>query len=278
MLFRSRLADSCWNCWSEPINLGKEINGPNSDWGYKISTDGKEAYFSKDSKSKSREDIYKINLPAHLRPDIVARIEGELKNSKNQPISATIRWEDLESNKVIGTSKSDPQDGSYFIVLPMGKNYGYFVEDSSYFPMAQNLDLRNTTNAVEVKKDIVAISITDMINEKIAVPMNNLFFEKLKSNLLIASYPELNRIATILKEKKYKVEISGHTDNVGSESMNQKLSEERANSVKNFLISKGVNPSFIQSIGFGFSKPKTTNETEEGKAENRRVEIRFISE
>ena len=60
--------------------------------------------------------------------------------------------------------------------------------------------------------------------------------------------------------------------------MNQKLSEERANSVKNFLISKGVNPSFIQSIGFGFSKPKTTNETEEGKAENRRVEIRFISE
>ncbi len=274
----TRLADSCWNCWSEPVNLGKEINTVSDDWGYRITTDGSMAYFSKKKNSTSTDDLFRLNLPAHLRPDIVARIEGELKNSKNQPISATIRWEDLESNKVIGTSKSDPQDGSYFIVLPMGKNYGYFVEDSSYFPMAQNLDLRNTTNAVEVKKDIVAISFTDMINEKIAVPMNNLFFEKLKSNLLIASYPELNRIATILKEKKYKVEISGHTDNVGSESMNQKLSEERANSVKNFLISKGVNPSFIQSIGFGFSKPKTTNETEEGKAENRRVEIRFISE
>ena len=274
----TRLADSCWNCWTEPINLGKEINTISDDWGYRITTDGSMAYFSKKSNSASTDDLFRLTLPAHLRPDIVARIEGELKNSKNQPISATIRWEDLESNKVIGTSKSDPQDGSYFIVLPMGKNYGYFVEDSTYFPMAQNLDLRNTTNAVEVQKDIVAISFTDMINEKIAVPMNNLFFEKLKSNLLAASLPELNRIAKILKEKNIKVEISGHTDNVGSESMNQKLSEERANSVKNFLISQGVNPTLIQVIGFGFSKPKTTNETEEGKAENRRVEIRFISE
>lgn len=274
----TRLADSCWNCWTEPINLGKEINTISDDWGYRITTDGSMAYFSKKSNSASTDDLFRLTLPAHLRPDIVARIEGELKNSKNQPISATIRWEDLESNKVIGTSKSDPQDGSYFIVLPMGKNYGYFVEDSSYFPMAQNLDLRNTTNAVEVQKDIVAISFTDMINEEIAVPMNNLFFDKLKSNLLAASFPELNRIAKILKEKKIKVEISGHTDNVGSESMNQKLSEDRANSVKNFLISQGVNPTLIQVIGFGFSKPKTTNETEEGKAENRRVEIRFISE
>jgi outer membrane protein OmpA-like peptidoglycan-associated protein len=274
----TRLADSCWNCWTEPINLGKEINTISDDWGYRITTDGSMAYFSKKSNSASTDDLFRLTLPAHLRPDIVARIEGELKNSKNQPISATIRWEDLESNKLIGTSKSDPKDGTYFIVLPMGKNYGYFVEDSSYFPMAQNLDLRNTTNAVEVQKDIVAISFTDMINEKIAVPMNNLFFEKLKSNLLAASLPELNRIAKILKEKNIKVEISGHTDNVGSESMNQKLSEERANSVKNFLISQGVNPTLIQVIGFGFSKPKTTNETEEGKAENRRVEIRFISE
>ena len=274
----TRLADSCWNCWTEPINLGKEINTISDDWGYRITTDGSMAYFSKKSNSATTDDLFRLTLPAHLRPDIVARIEGELKNSKNEAISATIRWEDLESNKVIGTSKSDPQDGSYFIVLPMGKNYGYFVEDSTYFPMAQNLDLRNTTNAVEVQKDIVAISFTDMINEKIAVPMNNLFFEKLKSNLLAASLPELNRIAKILKEKNIKVEISGHTDNVGSESMNQKLSEERANSVKNFLISQGVNPTLIQVIGFGFSKPKTTNETEEGKAENRRVEIRFISE
>lgn len=274
----TRLADSCWNCWTEPINLGKEINTISDDWGYRITTDGSMAYFSKKSNSATTDDLFRLTLPAHLRPDIVARIEGELKNSKNEAISATIRWEDLESNKVIGTSKSDPQDGSYFIVLPMGKNYGYFVEDSSYFPMAQNLDLRNTTNAIEVQKDIVAISFTDMINEKIAVPMNNLFFEKLKSNLLAASLPELNRIAKILKEKNIKVEISGHTDNVGSESMNQKLSEERANSVKNFLISQGVNPTLIQVIGFGFSKPKNTNETEEGKAENRRVEIRFISE
>ncbi|MFM7681245.1 MAG: VWA domain-containing protein, partial [Bacteroidota bacterium] len=84
------------------------------------------------------KDIYKINLPPHLRPDIVAKIEGTLKNSKNEPISTTIRWEDLENNKIIGSAKTDPSNGSYFIVLPMGKNYGYFIEDSTYFPLSQN--------------------------------------------------------------------------------------------------------------------------------------------
>lgn len=222
------------------------------------------------------KDIYKINLPAHLRPDIVAKIEGELKNSKNQPVSTTIRWEDLESNTVIGTAKSDPIDGSYFIVLPMGKNYGYFIEDTTFFPVSQNLDLRNVSNVVEIKKDIKAISFKEMIEDKIAIPMNNLFFNPMKSDLLPKSIPELKRISKIIKDKNISVELSGHTDNQGSESMNLKLSEDRANSVKNFLISQGVSPLRIKAIGYGYSKPIASNDTDEGKALNRRVEILFI--
>jgi outer membrane protein OmpA-like peptidoglycan-associated protein/Mg-chelatase subunit ChlD len=223
------------------------------------------------------KDIYKINLPAHLRPDVVAKIEGELRNSKNKPVSTTIRWEDLETNSVIGTSKSDPIDGSYFIVLPMGKNYGYFVEDTSFFPISQNLDLRNVSNVVEIKKDIKAISFQEMIDEKIAVPMNNLFFNPMKSDLLPSSIPELKRMAKIIKDKNLSVELSGHTDNVGTESMNLKLSEDRANSVKNYLTLQGVSPSKIKSVGYGYSRPKASNETEEGKALNRRVEILFTN-
>jgi outer membrane protein OmpA-like peptidoglycan-associated protein len=272
----TRLADSCWNCWSEPVNLGKEINTISDDWGYRISTDGTTAYFSKKDNGKKSDDLYSLTLPPHLRPDIVAKIEGELKNSKNQPVSTTIRWEDLESNTVIGTAKSDPIDGSYFIVLPMGKNYGYFIEDTTFFPVSQNLDLRNVSNVVEIKKDIKAISFQEMIEDKIAIPMNNLFFNPMKSDLLPKSIPELKRISKIIKDKNISVELSGHTDNQGSESMNLKLSEDRANSVKNFLISQGVSPLRIKAVGYGYSKPIASNETDEGKALNRRVEILFV--
>lgn len=271
-----RLADSCWNCWSEPINLGKEINGSNSDWGYKISTDGQTAYFSKDSKSKSREDIYKITLPPHLRPDVVARVEGQLKNTDNKPISTSIHWEDLGNNKIIGTAKTDPKDGTYFIVLPMGKNYGYFIEDSSYFPISQNLDLRDSTKAIVIKKDVQVVTFEEMIEKGISVPMNNLFFDFAKHYLLSTSIPELKRIAKLINRYNLKVVISGHTDNVGEDKSNQLLSERRAKSVKDFLILCGCNENLLQTIGYGESKPIDTNENEIGRANNRRVEIKFI--
>jgi outer membrane protein OmpA-like peptidoglycan-associated protein len=158
----------------------------------------------------------------------------------------------------------------------MGKNYGYFIEDSTYFPLSQNLDLRNTSEAIEVKKDIVALSFDEMIEQKIAVPMNNLFFKAMKSDLLPSSIPELIRISKIIRQKNLSVELGGHTDNVGTEAMNQKLSEDRAKSVKNFMISQGVNPNSIIAVGYGFSRPKVSNDTEEGKALNRRVEILLI--
>ena len=270
-----RLADTCWDCWSEPVNLGKEINGPNSDWGYKISTDGKVAYFSKDSETISGEDLYSITLPAHLRPDVVAKIEGTLKDLNDNPVAASIRWEDLESNKVIGTAKSDPSSGEYFIVLPMGKNYGYFIEDTAYFPISRNLDLRNKSDAIEVSNEIVAVTFQEMIEKKIPIPMNNLFFEFGKSTILRSSIPELRRVADIIKSKNLSIELSGHTDNVGSASMNQKLSEDRAKSVKEFLIQAGVETERIITEGYGFSIPVDTNETEEGRSKNRRVEIRL---
>lgn len=272
----TRLADSCWDCWSKPVNLGKEINSINSDWGYKISTDGQVAYFSKDSRTKNHEDIYKIPLPAHLRPDFVARVEGELKNAQNKPIGTTIHWEDLESNKVIGSARSDPKDGSYFIVLPMGKNYGYFIEDSTFFPFAQNLDLRKTSSAVEVKKDIKVISFQEMIKEGTPVPMNNLFFEFSKYNLLHESVPELKRVASIIKKYNLKVSIDGHTDNVGDDRTNQTLSEKRATSVREFLIREGCSPALLSASGFGKSRPVDNNDNDAGRARNRRVEVKFV--
>ena len=276
-VFKStRLADSCWDCWSDPINLGKEINTTESDWGYKISTDGVKGYFSKKTSSNNNEDIYYLNIPAYLRPGFVATISGKLLDKENLPVSANIRWEDLETKKVIGISKSDPSDGSYFIVLPLGKMYGYFVEDSSFFPLSNNIDLRDSIKQITLEENIAMVTFEQMINEGVAVPVNNLFFESNKYELLDYSIPELKRVAKIIIENNLHTEINGHTDNIGNDKLNMELSINRANSVKIFLVDQGVDPEILKIIGHGESKPVASNDTDQGRKKNRRVEINLI--
>lgn len=272
----TRLADSCWTCWSEPVNMGKEINTEDMDWGYRISTDGDKAYFSKGDRN-SNTDIFWLNLPKHLRPDLVATISGRLVDKDNLPVSAEIRWEDLETGRKIGQSKSDPTDGSFFLVLPLGKIYGYYVDKDEYFPLSNNIDLRKNEESVQIEEKINMISFKQMIEEGTAVSVNNLFFNFAKSSLLPYSRPELVRVAAIIKTNSLNVEISGHTDNIGDDEKNQELSELRAKAVKDFLVSEGCSPDQLLTVGYGATKPVASNDTEVGRAKNRRVELRFIS-
>ena len=265
-----RLADSCWNCWSEPINLGKEINSSSTDWGYNINTDGNKAYFSRKSK------IAYVNLPKHLRPNFVATVSGTVTNDKDEIVPCSIKWENLETGKEIGTSKSNPKDGNYYMVLPLGKNYGYYIEKEGYFPLSNNVNVKKANKPISITENIQLITYKQMIDEGVPVRLNNLFFNSGKSDLLPSSVPELKRVAKIIQKENLKVEISGHTDNVGDTKMNQKLSEDRANSVKVFLISEGVAENLLTTIGFGESKPVESNNTTRGKSKNRRVELRFI--
>lgn len=272
----TRLSDSCWTCWSKPINMGKEINTVQNDWGYKISTNGDRAIFAKTYDDGENGDICWLNLPNHLRPDYVTTVSGVLKDSKERPVSATIRWEDLSTGKIVGESKTNPKDGSFFIVLPLGKIYGYYVENNEYFPLSNNIDLRTQNTAKEVNEDIDLVTFKEMIANGTAVPVNNLFFPFAKKDLLPFSIPELKRVATIIKAKGLKIEISGHTDSDGEEADNLSLSEKRAQSVKEFLIIEGVSAENITTVGYGESKPLLSNDSEEGKTKNRRVEIRFV--
>jgi len=277
-VFKStRLDDSCWDCWSEPINMGKEINTPGTDWGYKISTDGDKAYFSKNRAESSNDDIFWLNLPKHLRPDYVATISGSLLDRNNQPVTAEIRWEDLQTGKSVGQSKSDPTDGSFFIVLPLGKIYGYYVDKDGYFPISNNIDLKNNSKPIAIDSNIDLVTFQQMIDDGITVPINNLFFETGKYTVLSNSIPELKRIAKIIQVNNLKVVIEGHTDNVGEDAANLTLSEQRANAVKEFLIKEGCNPSQLNTKGFGKTKPVAPNDTDKGRAKNRRVELKLTN-
>jgi len=270
-----RTNDEKWTEWSEPVNLGREINTAEMECWYKISTDGRIAYFSKGAEG-GNEDIYIVNLPAKMRPEGVTIITGHLKDRKGNYLEGVIRWEDLESGRDMGEVRTSSVDGSFFIVLPMGRNYGYYVDKEGYYPVANWIDLRGKKNVTKEEHDIEMVSYEEMLNENAAVPLNNLFFETAKSELLPASRFELDRVAYILKNMKgVRVEISGHTDSNGDRDKNQILSENRCRSVRDYLISKGCKYETFTIIGYGPDKPRATNETAEGRQLNRRVELRI---
>ncbi len=177
-----RLADSCWNCWSEPENLGPDINTSGRDCWYKISADGTTAYFAR--KEGRKHDIYAVTLPEDKRPETITVMK------RNEPIA-----------------------------------------------------------------------------------IQNLLFETASDVIMPASLPELKRIAAYVAAYGYKIRLAGHTDNIGQPEANKALSQARAESVKRQLIAFGCKPELITTFGYGDAQPVAPNDTEEGRALNRRVTI-----
>ncbi len=275
-VFKSeRLNDSSWTEWSEPVNLGKAINSTSGDYDYKISTDGKLAFLS--SIKSGSYDIYQIKLPEKAKPQNVATVSGFIKNENGTPIHAKVKWENMETGKIIGSLHSNAKDGSYTIILPLKKNYGYYIEHENYYPLSGNIDLRKVDETTKIRKDFTMYTYTEIITKKIAIPLENVFFETNKYNLKSESFAELDRLIRFLnKNKNITIEIGGHTDNSGSKEHNKKLSLQRAKSVEAYLVKRGVSAKRILSKGYGETKPVAPNTNEDGKARNRRVEFRVV--
>ncbi len=271
----TRLSDTSWTLWSEPENLGTAINTPNDEYDYRISTDGTTAYYS--AFSENNADIKVFEIPKNLRPATVTTISGKITDKEKKILTGRIRWEDLETGKTIGFADSDPKTGHYIIVLPNGKNYGFFVDKENYYPASGNVNLIKVAQNKDITQDIVLISVEQMISSGISINIKNLFFEFNKSQIKSESFPELNRLAKFIKSQpNIKIEISGHTDNKGTSDYNKKLSESRAKSVKNYLVKKGCNSQNLTAKGYGDTKPVSTNDTDKGRAENRRVEFKIV--
>lgn len=275
----TRLREDSWTEWSTPVNLGKEINTEADDRSYRISTRGDVAYFATSSGSESYggSDIYSVELPVEARPEAVATIHGKVTDSKGKPLAVEINWQDLKTKKSLGTLKSNPQDGTYFIALPMGKNYGYYASRSGYYPVSRNVDLRKQKESADITENIVLASIEEMKSSDVAVRLNNIFFDYNTIQLKQESSAELDRLIGVIKETPgSRVEIDGYTDDQGSDSYNQELSLRRAQAVVDYLVTNGVERSRLVPRGYGKAKPVASNDTDEGRAQNRRVEFRFL--
>ena len=275
-IFVSKRLDDSWQNWSEPVNLGPKINTRQWDAYFTIPASGDYAYFvSSRIDGKGYNDIYRAKLPTELRPEPVVLVYGKVINKNtNQPIEAEIIYEKLSSGEIVGYARSNPKTGEYKIALPANEKSSFRAESKGFIAINENLDLIDNKEYIELNRDLNLVQI----EKGQTIRINNIFFNTGKAELLSESYPELNRLVEFLKgNPSITIKILGHTDNVGKAEDNLILSNERAEAVKNYIISKGINSSRITTEGYGFTKPIATNETEEGRALNRRVEFQIVT-
>jgi outer membrane protein OmpA-like peptidoglycan-associated protein len=288
-LYRSIRLDDTWTKWSEPENLGPEINSKFDDLFFNIPSNSDFGYFSK-GVADNNVDIFRLKLPPFMLPDPVVLVKGKLIDQKTGlPIGSKIIFETLPDGKEAGIAQSDPQTGEYEIQLPVGKQYGIRAEAKDHLSTNQNLDLRKIAYG-PVKQDLALVPIgagdkpvvvepieITPIAVNVTIPLNNIFFDFDKASLRSESFSELNRIVALMAERKsMTVEISGYTDNLGPDAYNMKLSERRAKSVSNYLVEKGVDSSRITTTWFGETKPVDTTNTKAGNRKNRRVEFKIL--
>jgi OOP family OmpA-OmpF porin len=216
-------------------------------------------------------------LGSSEQSEAVVLVSGKVVNpaTGKAPEDASISYEDLTSGKTIGIAKPDPNSGIYKLVLPYGINYGITAKAKGFIPSSINIDLS------KIRGRYLELDERDLVMAPIkkgsSVTMNNLFFELSKATLQPESEPELKRIVSVLKENmSLVIEISGHTDNTGSDEINQKLSLDRADAVKTYLLGAGVTNERIKTKGYGSKKPKASNDTDEGRQINRRVDIEIL--
>ena len=292
--------------WGKPVNLGYPINTPDDDVFFVISASGKHGYYSSiKSDGMGEKDIYKITFLGPEKPPVLNNEDNLLASLANpvketvieevveirtialtilkgtitdalttKPVQAEIELIDNEKNKIIATFKSNSKTGKYLVSLPAGKNYGLAVKSEGYLFHSENFDIPKTEGYHEVTKDIELKKVA--VGSKII--LKNIFFDFDKATLKKESTSELERLTKLLEDvPSLKIEISGHTDSKGADVYNQKLSERRARAVVAYLVKAGIGSGRLTSKGVGEAEPVSTNDTEEGRQENRRTEFKVMA-
>ena len=264
--------------WSEPKHFGYPINNHKDQISLVILSDNSKAFYSEDQKEGKAyySYIYSFSLPNEFKPQKRENyLVGHILDSKTKkPIEAELRLMNIKSDSLITSTHSDPITGKYSIVLKEGQEYALFISSPSHLFKSIHLSDLNMTQEKGVELDFSLESVV----KNASVDLQNIFFKTAKYSLKEKSQTELKQVATYMKENpNLKVEISGHTDNVGDEQFNFELSMKRAKSVVDFLIKQGVSKESLRYIGHGQTKHIDTNETKEGRQKNRRIEFKILS-
>lgn len=264
--------------WQRPVNIGYPINTPQDDNGLVISASGTMAYFSSIKllgDGTRRRELLCFELPPEARPQPVSYIRGYVYDARTQqPLGAAVELINLANGKRQATALADNRDGTFILNLPSGCNYALLSECKGYLFHSQNFELVEVGTSTEPV--ILKIPMSPLVaGEKVA--MRNVFFDTNSTALKPESYIELDRLVDIMKSNtELRIEIGGHTDNVGTAEYNKRLSDGRAQTTVDYLISKGIDGQRITHKGYGMTQPMADNDTEEGRAMNRRIEAKIV--
>jgi len=261
--------------WSEPENLGYPINTASDEVNIFIDAAGTKAYIASDKAGGfGGLDLYSFELDEDLRPNPVTYVKGRVRDAETgDPILAHIEMVDLATRKVVTNTSSDAVTGEYLACIQTGCNVLLNVSCPNYPFYSENFQVEKSYTKLDpFHKDI----LLQQAEPGTVVVLKNIFFDFDKSELKPESFVELDKLVDYLEHNLVKIEIGGHTDGLGDKDYNQKLSESRASEVYLYLINKGIDSSRLSYRGYGSEKPIADNNTEEGRASNRRTEFKIV--
>jgi outer membrane protein OmpA-like peptidoglycan-associated protein/tetratricopeptide (TPR) repeat protein len=302
--------------WSEPENIGYPVNTPDDDIFFVVAANGRDAYMTSFREGGfGHNDLYKVTLLGPIKEPILnsedillanssvpvranviepkvevtgsqlAILKGIIRDDKTkEPLKANIELVDNETNEIIAEFSSDAKTGRYLVSLPGGKNYGIAVKAEGYLFHSENFDVTQNSDYKEVEK-IIDLKKVD-VGESIV--LRNIFFDLNKYTLRSESEIELNRLTQLMLENpSLKIEIGGHTDSRGSAEYNKDLSKNRAKTVVEYLIDKGIDENRLEYAGYGEEQPINSDETiskmrlkseiEAAHQDNRRTEFKILA-
>lgn len=261
--------------WSKPKNIGYPINSEEDEVSFFVSTDGSKGYFASNKlRGKGGWDLYSFDLYKEAQPEKVLFIKGTVKSdSVAEPIKARLELKNLETKK-ISEIPLDSLTGNYVAVAPAYADYVMTVKKEGYVYETKYISHIDTLYSKPAQIDLQIQPIE--INKSYRI--NDIYFDVNKFELPVESMAVLDQLIEFLGENpKIKIQIQGHTDNVGNDAANLKLSENRAKSVYDYMISKNVESDRLTYKGYGKTMPVASNETEEGRGKNRRTVFVIIS-
>jgi len=262
--------------WKKPVNMGYPINTCADEITVVVNARGDLAYISSAKfGGKGRQDVYSFSLYKEARPMLTTYFKGVVYDDDTKvKLEANFELINLESSEVIAKSHSDKRTGEFLLALPTQRNYALNVSKDGYLFYSDNFFLEKNDN--QAKPTVKNIPLKPIkIGE--SVVLKNIFFDTDKFTLKNESLIELNKLLALLTANpKMKIELGGHTDNIGTAEHNLELSRNRAKTVYEYLVQHGITNTRLSYAGYGFNQPIDLNTTEQGRANNRRTEFKVV--
>jgi outer membrane protein OmpA-like peptidoglycan-associated protein/tetratricopeptide (TPR) repeat protein len=261
--------------WGIPENIGYPINTIENEGSLAVSADGLTAYYASDrADSRGDLDLYQFEMRPDIRPFRTLYVKGFVTDKQSgKGLPSSVELFDNENNKALMKVQTD-EKGEYFITLPTGRDYTFTVNRKGYLFYSEQYALSKKDADSTYQKNIALQAVALNAN----FVFNNILFKNNSYDLPSAAFIELNKLLQVLNENpSIKLEISGHTDNVGKQEDNLLLSTNRAKAIVTYLNANGVESKRLSFKGYGASKPIADNNKEEGRSKNRRTEFTITS-